>query len=678
MTRSSKGLAAVLLLVLPAIPEGTAAGNDRSRGYRIGCGSADITGPVTGVPFWGFVRADQIGRGLHLRQRARAFLVIDEHDSRLVLIVCDLGSITQELTLEVLDRLQQEFGDLYTQRNVILSATHTHAAPAGFWHAGVGTPFGTPFYREYFRNIVDGVVSAVRHAHRTARPGRILLARGDVPDAGVNRSLVAYMNNPAEERARYSGSTDTTMTLLRFETADGPIGCLNWFAVHPTTMTYHNRLVSGDNKGYAERAFEKAEGVLYRRPDDFVAAFAQSNCGDVTGNLNLDNTGPGETEFETTRIIGHRQYAVARELFEQAEDELHGPVVSRQAWVDLSCVRVRPEFTGGSEQRTAPAAWGYAFAAGSTEDGGGHPLFREGMTEPVPLLEFTLDQQFPDARPDEQLRKLHAPKAILLAPGNNMPQAGVGRPVSLTVARLGPLVLAAGPAEFTTMAGRRIRDTLRRVCGPESVRDVVIAGYSNGYAGYVTTREEYETQQYEGGHTLFGPWTLAAYRQEFAALAASLNEDPVETPVPDRFTDLRGQVTSAPLAVGPDTPPAAGQFGDVLLPPQSAYRRGQTVTVSFRTVNPRNHYPHPEFVRVERQEAAGWTTAAIDADWSVRVEFDCDDASPGACRMTVHWTPENDSPVGTCRIVHTGSWRSEADGPEQSFSGQTEPFRLDD
>ena len=36
---------------------------------------------------------------------------------------------------------------------------------------------------------------------------------------------------------------------------------------------------------------------------------------------------------------------------------------------------------------------------------------------------------------------------------------------------------------------------------------------------YVTTREEYQQQAYEGGHTIFGQWTLAAFQTRFAHLA---------------------------------------------------------------------------------------------------------------------------------------------------------------
>lgn len=39
---------------------------------------------------------------------------------------------------------------------------------------------------------------------------------------------------------------------------DKPLGVINWFAVHPTSMNNTNRLVSSDNVGYASILFEKS------------------------------------------------------------------------------------------------------------------------------------------------------------------------------------------------------------------------------------------------------------------------------------------------------------------------------------------------------------------------------------------------------------------------------------
>lgn len=62
--------------------------------------------------------------------------------------------------------------------------------------------------------------------------------------------------------------------------------------------------------------------------------------------------------------------------------------------------------------------------------------------------------------------------------------------VSCSLARLGKLVLAAVPGEFTTMSGRR----LRRALAALGAERVVVAGLSNVYADYIATPEEYQVR----------------------------------------------------------------------------------------------------------------------------------------------------------------------------------------
>jgi hypothetical protein len=62
--------------------------------------------------------------------------------------------------------------------------------------------------------------------------------------------------------------------------------------------------------------------------------------------------------------------------------------------------------------------------------------------------------------------------------------------------------------EFTTMAGRRLRDAVKNVLISGSNGEfnsnihVVIAGLTNTYSQYVTTFEEYQIQRYEVCHSI--------------------------------------------------------------------------------------------------------------------------------------------------------------------------------
>jgi len=86
----------------------------------------------------------------------------------------------------------------------------------------------------------------------------LLFHTGEVKDAGINRSPSAYLQNPADERARYPSNVDTEMSVLRFVDGESgeSIGAFTWFATHGTSMSNRNKLISGDNKGVAARLFE--------------------------------------------------------------------------------------------------------------------------------------------------------------------------------------------------------------------------------------------------------------------------------------------------------------------------------------------------------------------------------------------------------------------------------------
>lgn len=69
----------------------------------------------------------------------------------------------------------------------------------------------------------------------------------------VNKVILAHLPT-----IRYKYNTDKLMQVLKFTDLQGkPIGVISWFAVHGTSMNNSNKLISGDNKGYAAMRFEQ-------------------------------------------------------------------------------------------------------------------------------------------------------------------------------------------------------------------------------------------------------------------------------------------------------------------------------------------------------------------------------------------------------------------------------------
>lgn len=80
-------------------------------------------------------------------------------------------------------------------------------------------------------------------------------------------------------------------------------------------------------------------------------------------------------EFESTRIIGDRQFKKAIDLFKTASKQLKGKVDYRHSYVDFSNLEVK--LTSKLEVKTCPAALGFSVAAGTT-DGPGAFDFQQG------------------------------------------------------------------------------------------------------------------------------------------------------------------------------------------------------------------------------------------------------------------------------------------------------------
>ncbi|MFI1190637.1 neutral/alkaline ceramidase [Streptomyces californicus] len=668
-------LTAVLAAVTLGAPSPASASDSAAdEDYLIGRGISDVTGEAAETGMMGYSSFDQKTSGIHQRQRSRAFVVVDRTSGkRVVYVNADLAMIFQSVRQGVLARLKERYGSLYGEENVLLSATHTHSGPGGHSHNIAYNLSVLGFQKKTYQAIVDGIADSVAKAHQDLKPGALSLGTGTLTNASVNRSRAAFDRNPAADRAAFPDAIDPAMTVLRFRQGREDVGAINWFATHNTSITNKNTLISPDNKGYASYAWEHDhEGVRYL--DDapgFVAAFPNTNAGDMSPNLNLKpGSGPTEDEFENARIIGERQLAKAREIHRDAKP-VTGGVDSRLAYVDMEDVTVGGAYTpDGEEHRTCPAVVGASTLAGSVEDGPAIPLFEEGMRTPVaPILE-ALRVDTPS-----WLATCQYPKASLIPTGllsDVLPVTPKRLP--LQIMKIGELHLVAAPGEFTIASGLRVRRTVAERLGVPLDR-VLLQGYANSYSQYVTTPEEYDAQNYEGGSTLYGRYTLPAYQQEYARIADSLRAG---TPL-DRGTappDESGRQFTFQTGVVYDNPPSGKAFGSVLKAPASSYALGSTATVEFATGHPKNNVRRGStFLEVQRLENGTWMRVLDDGDWETTYRWTRLNGLTGTSKATITWRIAPDTAPGTYRIVHHGDAKSLL-GRITPFTGATGTFTV--
>ena len=93
----------------------------------------------------------------------------------------------------------------------------------------------------------------------------------------------------------------------------------------------------------------------------------------------------------------------------------------------------------------------------------------------------------------------------------------------------------------------------------------------------------------QGASTLYGPYTLDAYIQEFKKLATALINGQAVEPGPPLPDLLDKQISLLPPVVI-DATPFGVNFGGVKtnIPSNSTFKKGQLVTVTFWSACPRN------------------------------------------------------------------------------------------
>ncbi|KAL6265618.1 hypothetical protein P5V15_002412 [Pogonomyrmex californicus] len=608
--------------------------------YSIGVGRADSTGPAADIVFMGYAKLDQTGKGLHLRTFSRAF-IIDDGLQRFVFVSVDSAMIGNDIRQEVLRKLKTRFGDMYTERNVMISGTHTHSAPGGFMLDVLFDLSTLGFVRQSFNAIVNGITESIQRAHDGVGPGNIRIVQGKVLDANINRSPQAYLNNPKSERDKYEYDVDKILTQLQFIGAERPLGVINWFAVHPTSMNNTNHLISSDNVGYASILFEKmmSNNSLVGK-GDFVAAFASTNLGDVSPNTrgpkcefsgkNCSDhytcpkkercfaSGPGKDMFESTSIIAHKIYEEAL---------VHG------------CI----------------PAMGYSFAAG-TIDGPGAFAFEQGIITTNPF--WNLVRNFLAAPTEDDIR-CQSPKPILLTTGRmTFPYQWQPKIISTQLAVIGDVVIAGVPGEFTTMSGRRLREAIKTAMNaPDKEIFVIVAGLCNTYSDYITTPEEYQVQRYEGASTIYGPHTLTIYLKQYRDLVQAAIQNKHVPPGPSPPELLQGNLITLVSSLFFDTASWDYNFGDVILQPSNVASPGDTVTAIFIAGHPRNNLmTDSTFLTIEKLEANEvWIPVATDADWETK--FQWERTALKLSQVTITWEIPQDVKPGKYRIRHNGYYR---------------------
>lgn len=527
-------------------------------------------------------------------------------------------------------------------------------------------------------------------------------------NSNINRSPTAYDNNPEDERRRYSdGNTNKDMITLRIDSTDGkPMGSISWFSVHTTSVSNQNVYIHGDNKGIASYLFEKLKNGEQSLPGtgSFTAAFPIPPSGDISpnirgafcpnrqpcdrnstcgGNSNLcHGIGPGKDDIDSAMIIGRNQFEAAVKAFEEAKQEVKGSIDYRHIYVNMTTVKVDPKYTStGRQESTCRNALGMSFAAGTTDGPGGFNFHQGNNHSSNPFWNIIRDFV---SKPTPEQIECQKPKPIFLDVAAKLPYPWQPQILPMSVFKLGNVLFVNLPGEFSTMAGRRIEEQVKRTAVaegliPEREVVVVLTTMSNAYIQYSTTFEEYIVQRYEGASTVFGPHTNSAYTQEIDKLVIAMakNQQVPKNPNPP---DLSIYQISLNPGVVLDTHPPQKPFGSVHAPPKDSYKIGETVVVEFWSGHLDNNFLNVEtYLTIDKFVDGQWVVIKKDSDLNTRIRWrrQWRNVIFPDSRVIIDWKIDEHVAPGRYRITHYG-WAKEnaVSGKLTPYQGSTNPFSV--
>jgi len=538
-----------------------------SENFNIGLGKEEITPNVKDAIFLGFARPDQKLSGIKEKLYARTVL-FQTKATYFIYVNIEVGFVTDSIYQTVFSKLlQNPLFKNFSRDQLHITAQHTHSSPGGYDYYPLYNMPNNGHVPKILTHITSGIVGSIEKAYKDISQATLEYQEGNFPqdsEVSFNRSLKAYFKNPEVTNKNLSPkeAAPKKVEMLVIKKNNAIKGFINWFPVHCTSIGSTNRYVHSDNKGIAAKVSE--EGT------DRVCIFSQGNAGDITPNFirerqkNRDFRGKFKDDFKSAEYNGKLQADQALKILSKGISYKVEPLIdSELIYLDFSEMKTK-DFTETNNKRSAHGAMGVSFLSGSPVDGRAFPDLISNIFSFLALSlnyshqtkNFVINRKkYKDRKIYE---KLHGKKRIILDTGQKKFLASsrsrwlhifrhvdplmntfaiqffqgalaenswLPEVLPVQISQLGHVALISIPAETTTMAGKRIKLALEPILEKKGISKVIIAPYSNNYCGYITTPEEYEVQFYEGGHTLYGKWTLPALTYQLEKFATEFLKD---------------------------------------------------------------------------------------------------------------------------------------------------------
>jgi hypothetical protein len=374
--------------------------------------------------------------GVHDPIYARA-LVCATGSTQIAVVATDLINMSRNVVDAARAGIESKTG--IPAENILIAAAHDHSAPSGYQSDRL---LMDQYDQRLFDFMTGKIIEVVEEAHKNLRPALIGYRSGCLEGITRNRQ----QNN--EEvidpevgvlKVWEPGTRKVVATLFNF-------------TGHPVILGSLNLEISGEYPGCAERTVEEVLGG--------VALFLQGACGDVTVKRK------GDPYLEVERL-GH---ILAGEVIKTAEMITGATDTSlRSSWREVEVgSRVLPPV---EEARTTFEQAKQALAEAESKGIKGKALARLERAADTSGTTLKVAKAAKE-RPEDYKAATHA---------------------SVHLLQLGPALLVGIPGEPFVEYALELKQRVRQ----ETRHPLMVAGYSNGYIGYIITDRAKSTGGYE-------------------------------------------------------------------------------------------------------------------------------------------------------------------------------------
>ncbi|MBI5683666.1 MAG: hypothetical protein HZC54_01165 [Verrucomicrobia bacterium] len=440
-----------MLVFCAAVSVAAAAGS--SVPFRAGAATSNITPAIGGNIIGGFhpFPSKHVHDDLHAR-----CLVLDNGQTRLAFVVCDLIGLSRHLCDEARRVIQEETG--IPAAHVMISGTHTHSATSA-----LGERYSTsPELDDYQKFVARRIADVVRCAINNLAPARIGWGAGSEPRHVFNRrwflkpgtmpvnpfgntnDLVKMNPGRANPNlVKPAGPTDPEICFIAVQSREGrPIALLANYSLHYVGGV-RGADISADYYGMFCDRMKQLLGADRQEPP-FVAMMSNGTSGNIN---NIDFSKPGEKHapYERMREVANDVAAATFKAYQTIQ------------WHDT-------------------AALGAAFR--DMEIG-----FRHPTPEQLERAKSVLAKIKPGAKPNT-LEEIYAERTLRV---NDYPQRGN---IPLQALRVGDVGIGTIPTEVFVEIGLEIKKH-------SPLKPAFVVSLAHGYFGYLPTPEQHKLGGYE-------------------------------------------------------------------------------------------------------------------------------------------------------------------------------------